>query len=88
MYARISVLQIASIALMPAHQSNKKNWQMVNHNLCIRNSTSNSLLALKLGDQEVGKNYSFEMLLNTIAVDDHGAYSCIECLKACPLNSR
>jgi len=60
----------------------------VDHNLCIRYSSSNPLLALALGNQEIGKNYPFETLLNTIAVDDHGTYSCIECLKACPLNNK
>jgi epoxyqueuosine reductase QueG len=60
----------------------------VDHNLCIRYSTSNPLLALVLDNQEIGKNYSFETLLNTTAIDDHGKYLCIECLKACPLNSR
>ncbi len=59
----------------------------VDHNLCIRYSGSNPLLALVLGNQEIGKNYPFETLLNTIAVDDHATYSCIECLKACPLNN-
>jgi len=59
----------------------------VDHNLCIRYSSSNPLLALVLGNQETRKNYSFDTLLNTIAVDDHGTYSCFECLRACPLNS-
>ena len=58
----------------------------VNHNLCIRYSSSNPLLALVLGNQKIGKNYSFETLLNTIAVDDHGTYSCNKCIRACPLN--
>ena len=60
----------------------------VDHNLCIRYSSSNPLLTLVLGNQETRKNYSFDTLLNTIAVDDHGIYSCFECLRACPLNSR
>jgi len=60
----------------------------VDHNSCMRYSTSNPLLTLALDNQKIGKNYSFETLLNTIAVDDHGTYSCIECLKACPLNNR
>ena len=37
-------------------------------------------------DREVRERYSFETLLNTVAVDDHGSYLCIECLKVCPLN--
>lgn len=59
----------------------------VDHNLCIRHSSSNPLLTLVLGNQKIGKSYPFETLLNTIAVDDHGTYSCNECLRACPLNS-
>jgi len=58
----------------------------VDHNLCVRYSTSNPLLNLVLESQKIRKNYPFETLVNTIAVDDHGTYSCIECLKACPLN--
>jgi epoxyqueuosine reductase len=60
----------------------------VDHNLCIRYSTANPLLALALNNQKIGKKYSFETLLNTMAIDDHATYLCIECLKACPLNSR
>ncbi|MDH5451429.1 MAG: hypothetical protein OEX77_11160 [Candidatus Bathyarchaeota archaeon] len=60
----------------------------VDHNLCIRFSSSNPLLELVLTKQTIGKKYSFETLLNTIAVDDHGIYSCFECLRACPLNNR
>ena len=60
----------------------------VDHNLCIRNSTSNPLLTLMLNNSKTGKNYPFETLLNTIAIDDHGIYLCIECLKTCPLNSK
>jgi len=60
----------------------------VDHNSCIRYSSSNPLLALVLGNQTIKKNYSFDELLNTVAVDDHGIYSCFECLRACPLNLR
>ena len=60
----------------------------VDHNSCIRYSSSNPLLALMLGNQTIRKNYSFDKLLNTVAVDDHGIYSCFECLSACPLNIR
>ena len=60
----------------------------VDHNLCIRYSSSNPLLELALEKQTIRKNYSFETLLNTIAVDDHGTYSCFECLRVCPLNSK
>ncbi len=60
----------------------------VDHNLCIRYSSSNPLLALVLGNQKIRKDYSFDTLLNTIAVDDHGTYLCFECLRACPMNSK
>jgi epoxyqueuosine reductase QueG len=60
----------------------------VDHNLCIRYSSSNPLLELALEKQTIGNNYSFETLLNTIAVDDHSTYSCFECLRVCPLNSK
>ncbi len=60
----------------------------VDHNLCIRYSASNPLLALVLDNPEIRKNYSFETLLNTVAIDDHSTYLCIECVKACPRNSR
>ena len=60
----------------------------VDHNSCIRYSSSNPLLELVLSNQKIGRNYPFEALLNTIAVDDHGTYSCFERLKACPLNIR
>ena len=60
----------------------------VDHNLCIRSSSSNPLLEHMLSEHTIGKKYTFETLLNTIAVDDHGVYSCFECIRACPLNSR
>jgi epoxyqueuosine reductase len=60
----------------------------VNHNLCIRHSSSNPLLSLVLDSETVRENFSFETLLNTVAIDDHGTYSCLECLKACPLNRK
>ncbi len=60
----------------------------VNHNLCIRRSSSNPLLRLVTEHKSIGKSYSFEEILNTVAVDDHGTYLCFECLKACPLNIR
>ncbi len=60
----------------------------VDHNLCIRHSSSNPLLALVLDNQPIRKNYSFDKILNTVAVDDHGAYLCFECMRACPLNVR
>lgn len=60
----------------------------VDHNLCVRYSTANPLLALALSNRKIRNKYSFETLLNTMAIDDHATYLCNECLKACPLNSR
>ncbi len=60
----------------------------IDHNACIRYSSSNPLLHLALSSQAVRERYSFETLLNTVAIDDHGAYLCCECLKACPLNCK
>ncbi len=60
----------------------------VDHNLCIRHSSSNPLLALVLDNKPIRKSYSFDKILNTVAVDDHGTYSCFECLRACPLNAK
>lgn len=60
----------------------------VDHNLCIRYSGSNPLMALALGDRSVKEKFSFETIINTVGVDDHGSYLCLECLKACPLNNR
>jgi len=65
-----------------------KKMGKVDHNLCIRHSSSNPLLALVLDSQSVRKSYSFDKILNTVAVDDHGTYSCFECLRACRLNAR
>jgi epoxyqueuosine reductase QueG len=58
----------------------------VDHNLCIRHSSSNPLLALVLDNPQIRENYPFDKILNTVAVDDHGTYSCFECLRVCPLN--
>lgn len=60
----------------------------VDHNLCIRHSSSNPLLKLVLDSKTIRRNYSFEALLNTVAVDDHGTYLCFECLKVCPMNRK
>jgi epoxyqueuosine reductase QueG len=60
----------------------------VDHNLCIRYSGANPLMALVLGDRNVKEKFSFETIVNTVGVDDHGSYLCLECLKACPLNKR
>ncbi|MBU7021875.1 MAG: epoxyqueuosine reductase [Theionarchaea archaeon] len=55
----------------------------VDHNLCIRHSHENPLLQHLLHDKA---EFSFETLVNTVGVDDHGTYLCFECMKACPLN--
>jgi len=60
----------------------------VDHNLCMRYSGANPLLAHLLEDRAVREKFSFETLLNTVAVDDHGSYLCFKCLKVCPLNRR
>jgi epoxyqueuosine reductase QueG len=60
----------------------------VDHNSCIRYSSSNPLLKLVLDNKTTRENYSFETILNTVAIDDHGAYLCFKCMKACPLNKR
>ena len=59
----------------------------VNHNLCIRYANANPLLAHLLGDQAVKEKFSFETMVNTVGVDDHGSYLCFKCLKVCPLNN-
>ncbi len=58
----------------------------VDHNLCIRYSGANPLLAHLLADREMKTRFGFETLLNTVSVDDHGMYTCSKCLESCPLN--
>ena len=65
-----------------------ENTGKVDHNLCLRYSSANPLMVHLLKDQKVKEKFSFETILNTVAVDDHGSYSCFDCLKACPLNKR
>jgi epoxyqueuosine reductase QueG len=60
----------------------------VDHNRCIRYSTSNPLLTHLAKDRDTKENFPFERLLNTVGVDDHGSYQCFKCLKVCPLNDR
>lgn len=55
----------------------------VDHNQCIRHASENPLLHHLLKDST---EFSFETLINTIGIDDHGTYVCLDCLKACPLN--
>jgi epoxyqueuosine reductase QueG len=58
----------------------------VDQNLCIRRSGANPLLSHLLRDREAKEKFPMETLLNTVAVDDHGSYTCFKCLEACPLN--
>ncbi|MGD2249149.1 MAG: 4Fe-4S double cluster binding domain-containing protein [Candidatus Methanofastidiosia archaeon] len=55
----------------------------VNHNTCIRNAHQNPLLHHILPEKE----FSFETVVNTVGIDDHGTYTCFECVKVCPLNT-
>ena len=65
----------------PAHAIDKTG--KVNHNQCIRHAHENPLLHHLLQDNV---EFSFETLVNTVGVDDHGTYLCFNCMKACPLN--
>jgi epoxyqueuosine reductase QueG len=58
----------------------------VNHDLCMRTANQNPILAHIIKDKDLRKEIDFETIINTIGVEDHASYSCIECLKACPLN--
>ena len=58
----------------------------VDHNLCIRYSGANPLLTHLLEDPAAKQRFPFETIVNTVGVDDHGAYTCNSCLKVCPLN--
>jgi epoxyqueuosine reductase QueG len=58
----------------------------VDHNLCVRHSGANPLLAHLLADREIKAKFGFDTLLNTVGVDDHGMYTCSRCLEVCPLN--
>ncbi|MFC1853243.1 hypothetical protein ACFL27_23845 [candidate division CSSED10-310 bacterium] len=60
----------------------------VDHNRCIRFANSNPTLTHLLADPKVRENFSFETLVNTVSVDDHGSYACFECVKGCPLNKK
>ncbi|MHA1967996.1 MAG: 4Fe-4S double cluster binding domain-containing protein [Candidatus Hodarchaeales archaeon] len=59
----------------------------VDHNKCIRYSSKNPLFALVLKDTDLKKGFNFDTILNTVGVDDHGTYNCLECIRACPLNT-
>jgi epoxyqueuosine reductase len=58
----------------------------VDHDICIRYSGANPLLAHLLADPNIKQKFSFETILNTVGVDDHGTYTCNNCMKVCPLN--
>ena len=60
----------------------------VDHNRRIRYSGANPLMAHLLGDEKVKQGFSFETIVNTVGVDDHGSYLCFKCLKVCPLNKK
>jgi epoxyqueuosine reductase QueG len=60
----------------------------VDHDLCIRYSGANPLMTHLLADQKMKENFTFETILNTVGVDDHGSYKCNTCIKVCPLNYR
>jgi epoxyqueuosine reductase QueG len=58
----------------------------VHHNQCIRTSGANPLLSHLLRDAGTRDKFDFETIVNTVSVDDHGAYTCFKCLEVCPLN--
>jgi epoxyqueuosine reductase QueG len=58
----------------------------VDHDICIRYSGANPLLAHLLADSGIKQKFSFETILNTVGVDDHGTYTCNKCMIVCPLN--
>lgn len=58
----------------------------VDHNRCIRHANENPLLHNLLLHDELKEKYSFETLVNTVGVDDHGTYTCLECMRVCPFN--
>lgn len=58
----------------------------VDHERCMRHANASPPLAFMIRDKAFREQFSIETILNTIAVDEHATYSCIECLKVCPLN--
>jgi len=58
----------------------------VDHDACMRYANSSPPLAAVIQDKTVMDTFSFETILNTVAVDEHATYSCNRCLTACPLN--
>jgi epoxyqueuosine reductase len=60
----------------------------VNHNSCMGYANASPLVMHVLSQAGVRERFSFETVMNTVGIDDHASYSCFECLKLCPLNSR
>ena len=60
----------------------------VNHDLCMRTANHNPIMSLIIKDNELRKSLDFEKIMNTVGVDDHSIYECLECIKACPLNQK
>lgn len=62
----------------------------VDHNQCIRHAHENPLIQHLLQGNPANSSssfsFSFETIINTVGVDDHGTYLCFACIKACPLN--
>jgi epoxyqueuosine reductase QueG len=58
----------------------------VDHEGCLRRSTLNPLFAEYIRDKARREEYGFDILLNTLGVEDHSMYTCIACVKACPQN--
>lgn len=59
----------------------------VDHTKCMRYANASPPLSSMIRDKTLREQFSMETMLNTIAVDEHATYSCIECLKVCPLNT-
>jgi len=74
----------ACIDQCPAHAIDRSG--KVDHERCMRHANASPPLAFMVRDKSFREQFSIETLVNTIAVDEHATYSCIECLKVCPLN--
>jgi epoxyqueuosine reductase QueG len=58
----------------------------VDHTACMRYANASPLLAAIIQDKTLMSTFTFETILNTVAVDEHATYSCNKCLAVCPLN--
>jgi len=58
----------------------------VNHEACMRYANASPAFAHIIHNKTVRESFAMDTILNTVAVDEHATYSCIECLKVCPLN--